>query len=418
MQEESADVIRGSIRGSAARQAAIENLDAQQQASSKIQAGIRGSLERQNATRAQQEASAGRIQAGIQGKKQRAIVQNLAAQVAKDVALQEVGDSLLACSNLDNDLPVDKLKLQALLELLFSATDRCIPGDHVPPTKESILQHQAQLAQSLQEQVTAEMAEKLELEIELKETMAANWAMEQELGAAKQQIQELQEEMAQMNAELEVSREMSLEVQKSATKERELLEGENSYLAQQLVLAQQVSQKSGEKYGEKSGVSQSVSPSAPRSISPVSYASVSPTTPAEAVSMQSAAWNQSSVGSAKDLPFFTELTTQQQHKANLIINNLSRMGHAPPQMTNVCKALLVDQSAASMKHVWEVCDITKRNFLDIHTFKRALPMLGENVPDDEMDLLFEMADEDGSGKIVFSEFVMLCRALNLKEPYF
>ena len=48
---------------------------------------------------------------------------------------------------------------------------------------------------------------------------------------------------------------------------------------------------------------------------------------------------------------------------------------------------------------------------------RALYLVGENVPDDEMDLLFEMADEDGSGKIVFSEFVMLCRALNLQDGF-
>ena len=70
-----------------------------------------------------------------------------------------------------------------------------------------------------------------------------------------------------------------------------------------------------------------------------------------------------------------------------------------------------------MKAVWEVCDQQRKNYLDVASFKRALPLIGENVPDDEMDLLFEMADEDGSGKIVFSEFVMLCRALNLQDGF-
>jgi len=40
------------------------------------------------------------------------------------------------------------------------------------------------------------MAEKLEVEMELKEAMASNWAMEQELGSSRQQLSELQEEHA------------------------------------------------------------------------------------------------------------------------------------------------------------------------------------------------------------------------------
>ena len=47
-----------------------------------------------------------------------------------------------------------------------------------------------------QSKITSEMAEKLEVEMELKEAMASNWAMEQELGSSRQQLSELQEEHA------------------------------------------------------------------------------------------------------------------------------------------------------------------------------------------------------------------------------
>jgi hypothetical protein len=88
--------------------------------------------------------------------------------------------------------------------------------------------------------------------------MAGSWQMEQELGTAKQQLAMLQEEAANTFAELEIAKRMTNELQKTAAKasppfssssvptppssqEREQLEGENSYLAQQLLLAQQAS---------------------------------------------------------------------------------------------------------------------------------------------------------------------------------
>lgn len=38
-----------------------------------------------------------------------------------------------------------------------------------------------------------------------------------------------------------------------------------------------------------------------------------------------------------------------------------------------------------------------------------LPLLGENVPEEEIDALFALADQDGSGLIEYDEFKLLMR---------
>ena len=40
---------------------------------------------------------------------------------------------------------------------------------------------------------------------------------------------------------------------------------------------------------------------------------------------------------------------------------------------------------------------------------------GDSTPDDEMNVLLEMADEDSSGELNFEQFVMLLKATNPTE---
>jgi len=375
-----------------ARNAAGEMITAQNSAASVIQAGITGRGDRvATSENAKMDAAAASIQASMRGKKSRDAVETLVAEAVKQEALVDIGQRLMACAK--SDASVDKSELQSIIEMLFSVTGQCMPGEDAPPNNESIEKKQSSMVNELREQMTSEMAEKLEMEIELKEAMANSLAMEQELQGSRVKVAELQEEAANSFAELEIAKRMTNELQKTAAKEREQLEGENSYLAQQLLLAQQASS------------------------SPTRGGSPTPGGTPIATRNTATAAGGLAVRNAKDLPFSSELTSQQELKANAVIVNMQRAGYPAASTINVCKALLLDQSAPAMKAVWEVCDQQRKNYLDVGAFKRALPLIGENVPDDEMDLLFEMADEDGSGKIVFSEFVMLCRALNLQDGF-
>ena len=50
--------------------------------------------------------------------------------------------------------------------------------------------------------------------------------------------------------------------------------------------------------------------------------------------------------------------------------------------------------------------------MNAHEFKQAIPLMGENLTDEQIDTLFLQADEDGSGVIEFPEFVYLMKAMN------
>jgi len=321
-----------------------------------------------------QDASAGAIQGVMRGRQSRGVAKKLAENAFKEETLVDVGKKLLACLN-DSTEETSKDQLQAIMAQLFSVVDPVV--EEPEGSAEA-----AGMARELENQMTSQTMEKLETEMELKEVMKSNWALEQELGDSQQHIATLQDDAIKASAELEMANIMAAELQLTLTKEREQLEDENAYLAQQLLLSHQSAKRGG-------------SPRSPKSMV-----------------------DEPELGSARDLPFFKDLNSEQQYKATTAIANMKSEGYRNSQIIAACKALLATQTAPSMKAVWEVCDVNRKNFLDVNTFKRALYLVGENVPDDEMDLLFEMADEDGSGKIVFSEFVMLCRALNLKEPYF
>ena len=57
-----------------------------------------------------------------------------------------------------------------------------------------------------------------------------------------------------------------------------------------------------------------------------------------------------------------------------------------------------------MEAAWRVFDMRGEGELNTEEFSQVLPLLGEDVPEEEIDALFEMADADGSGLIEYEEF--------------
>lgn len=56
-----------------------------------------------------------------------------------------------------------------------------------------------------------------------------------------------------------------------------------------------------------------------------------------------------------------------------------------------------NQSEESMKPAWYVFDVGGRGEVDISAFRKAMPLMGENVAPEKMEKLFQEADADGSG---------------------
>jgi len=98
-------------------------------------------------------------------------------------------------------------------------------------------------------------------------------------------------------------------------------------------------------------------------------------------------------------------------KAGAVISNMQGAGYSDEQCNTICRALFLDNDDDDMQAAWVVF-AQGRVYLDVPDFKKILPLMGEDVPEDEIDALFEMADEDGSGKIEYNEFVMLVKAMN------
>lgn len=99
----------------------------------------------------------------------------------------------------------------------------------------------------------------------------------------------------------------------------------------------------------------------------------------------------------------------QLRKAGAIIENMQDAGYNDEEINHICRALFLDQTEEDMTPAWTVFDKAQKGSLDAKDFKKVLPLMGEDVPEEEIERLFLEADEDGSGVIEFEEFCQLVR---------
>jgi len=118
--------------------------------------------------------------------------------------------------------------------------------------------------------------------------------------------------------------------------------------------------------------------------------------------------------SVLDVTIKLQMNPMQYRKAGAVIQNMLDAGYSDAACNTICRALFLEQSKEDMKAAWHVF-AKQKSCLSTHEFRKVLPLMGENVPEEEINALFQMADEDGSGEIEFDEFVMLVKAMNPKE---
>eukprot|EP00656_Telonema_subtile_P031784 TRINITY_DN3479_c0_g1_i3.p1 TRINITY_DN3479_c0_g1~~TRINITY_DN3479_c0_g1_i3.p1 ORF type:complete len:554 (+),score=114.98 TRINITY_DN3479_c0_g1_i3:139-1800(+) len=115
--------------------------------------------------------------------------------------------------------------------------------------------------------------------------------------------------------------------------------------------------------------------------------------------------------SVKDALGITEF-----RKAGAIIQNMQNAGYSNDDINHVCRALLCDQTEEDMQQAWTVFNKDGGEALDASSFREALPLMGEDVPESKIDELFCEVDADGSGEIEFDEFCQMISAMNPKLP--
>ena len=101
--------------------------------------------------------------------------------------------------------------------------------------------------------------------------------------------------------------------------------------------------------------------------------------------------------SVLDTTIQSRLTSQQLLKAGAIVQNMQEAGYSDCEANAICRALFLDQTEEDMLPAWEVFDKERKGFLLAEEFRTVLPLLGEGVPEEEIDRLFMIADEDNSG---------------------
>jgi len=116
--------------------------------------------------------------------------------------------------------------------------------------------------------------------------------------------------------------------------------------------------------------------------------------------------------SVLDFSLKCRMNPLQLRKAGAIVTNMQAAGFGEDHINTVCRALFLDQDDVDqMKQAWFVF-AGGMSVLKAREFKKSLLLMGEEVPEDEVDEMFKKADTDGSGEIDFDEFVELIREMN------
>ena len=87
-------------------------------------------------------------------------------------------------------------------------------------------------------------------------------------------------------------------------------------------------------------------------------------------------------------------------------------GYDDAAINTVVKAL-VAQTDDEIKPAWEVLG-GEEGGIDVEEMRLMIPLLGENLSDEEIEALFAQSDKDSSGHIDFPEFAMMMVSLSPK----
>jgi Ca2+-binding EF-hand superfamily protein len=115
---------------------------------------------------------------------------------------------------------------------------------------------------------------------------------------------------------------------------------------------------------------------------------------------------------ALELDITTALPVTQYPKVGRIIERMKNAGYSEVDVNIVIRAIFISQDEKVVQRAFSVFDQKKLGYLDRQEFEKKLPLLGEDVPADKIQELYNQVDSDNSGKIEFPEFSVLLSAMN------
>lgn len=114
----------------------------------------------------------------------------------------------------------------------------------------------------------------------------------------------------------------------------------------------------------------------------------------------------------------SKFTLSELSKSLTIITKMSEAGYTHDKTITICKAIFVDMSDANLDAAFEMFDMDKGGTIDAAEMKKALPLMGEDVPEEKLGELFKATDQDKDGKVDKAEFRRLVRGLNSEDGAF
>jgi len=99
-------------------------------------------------------------------------------------------------------------------------------------------------------------------------------------------------------------------------------------------------------------------------------------------------------------------------KVGKLVIGMREKQYRNDQINSIVKALYLTQTEEDMRPAFRIFDQSGRGEVVATDFQEALKVIGEDVPGDKIDKLFEEVDADGSGTIDFEEFCVMMRKFN------
>mmetsp|Transcript_86200 Transcript_86200/g.180327 ORF Transcript_86200/g.180327 Transcript_86200/m.180327 type:complete len:385 (+) Transcript_86200:116-1270(+) len=111
----------------------------------------------------------------------------------------------------------------------------------------------------------------------------------------------------------------------------------------------------------------------------------------------------------------SDLGARELRKAGVILQNFKAAGYSEETAVATARGVLGEQTDESLKEAFKLFDANSSGYIDTEEMKKALPLMGEHIPDDKLTELYNICDKNGNGKIEFEEFASLVRKLNPKD---
>jgi len=101
------------------------------------------------------------------------------------------------------------------------------------------------------------------------------------------------------------------------------------------------------------------------------------------------------------------------HKAGTALNRLKEAGFQEEVAVHLCRAIFCQQTQKQLKKVFRFFDLDHSGVIEDSELRRALPLLGEDLSDEQVDQLFAAVDFHNSRRLDFDNFCKLIKSIHM-----